>query len=174
VAATPKQRNDDTVPKGDVIGTTPAAGAKVSAKQQITIITSLGPPYVAVPSVGAGTSYDQARRTLKNSAGKFKVNRVDEFNDTVPAGAVISLSPSGRALKFSTITVTVSKGPEMVTVPDIPLGTTTADARKQLAQVNLVPNFQQLGINRPDPVVYDVPSAGQKVRVGSTVVVRVI
>ena len=84
------------------------------------------------------------------------------------------MSPSDEATRGATITVTVSKGPEFVTVPDIPLGTPEADARTQLAKLDLVPNFQQQFGDRKNPVVYSVPSAGQKVHVGSTVTVIVI
>jgi len=86
---------------------------------------------------------------------------------------VISVSPSDKAAKGTTVTVTVSKGPEFVTVPDIPLGTTEPDARAQLEGLGLVPDFQEQG-TRNDPVVFAVPDAGKRVRVGSTVTVLVI
>jgi eukaryotic-like serine/threonine-protein kinase len=101
------------------------------------------------------------------------VQKIEEFSDSVGKGEVIRISPDDQAPKFSTITVTVSKGPEFVTVPDISLGTSEDDARAQLEELGLVPDFQPL-TGRNDPVVYDVPDAGQKVRVGSTVTVTVI
>jgi beta-lactam-binding protein with PASTA domain len=95
------------------------------------------------------------------------------FNDSVPRGTVVSVSPSDKARKFSTVTITPSKGPEFVTVPDIPVGTPASDAQKQLDDLGLVADFQQIG-NRPDPVVYAVPEAGQKVHAGSHVKVIVV
>ena len=58
----------------------------------------------------------------------FKVKRVDAFSTTIDKDQVISTAPSsGKAVKFSVITVTVSKGPPLVAVPVIhagwPLGT---------------------------------------------------
>ncbi|MFC8304734.1 protein kinase [Specibacter sp. NPDC057265] len=44
-------------------------------------------------------------------------NRVDEFSDSVPAGSVISVSPTGEQEVGSTITVTVSQGPEVTEAP---------------------------------------------------------
>jgi serine/threonine-protein kinase len=173
-SAPPKQRYDDTVAKNQVVGTSPAAGKQVRAQDPITIIISLGPPVVDVPDIAPGTSYADARRALKNSPGKFKVTSNDEYSDTVAKGDVIAVNPSDRAVKFSTITVTVSKGPEFVTVPDIATGTSEADARDQLQQAGLVPDFKAQFGNRPNPVVFSVPSAGDKVRVGSTVTVIVI
>jgi serine/threonine-protein kinase len=173
-SAPPKQRYDDTVPKNMVVGTDPAVGKQVRAQDPITIVVSLGPPLVDVPNIAPGTPYADARRTLKNSAGKFKVTSNQEYSDSIAKGQVISVNPDDKAVKFSTITVTVSKGPEFVTVPDIPLGTSEDDAKTQLTGLGLVPDFKAQFGNRPNPVVYSVPSAGDKVRVGSTVTVIVI
>src|SRR3954465_3605282 len=171
VADTPRQRYDDTVDKGKVVGTSPAAGAQVSAKQTITIITSLGPPIVDVPSIPQGTAFDDAKRTLKTSAGKFKVDEQEEFNDSVGKGEVIRIDPSDRAVKGSTITVTVSKGPEMVKVPDIRIGTPIADAEQALREVGLVPDVRPFGGIGTPVTVLAVPDAGQLVHSGSKVIV---
>jgi len=174
VVATPQSAYDDVVPKGDVVGTTPAAGQSIPRTSPVTLIVSKGPRSYPVPAIAPGTPYDEARRTLKNATGQFHPKRVDEYSDTVGKDEVISLDPSDQAVKGSTITVTVSKGPEFVTVPDIPLGTSKSDADTQLRQLGLVPDFKQEIGDRTDPVVYSVPSAGQKVHVGATVTVIVI
>jgi len=174
VLTTPQPRYDDTVPKGAVIGTQPAARQTIARTAPVTLLVSQGPRSYDVPAIPAGTLYDEAKRTLRNSDGKFHAKRVDEYSDTIAKGEVISVDPSGQAVKGSSITVTVSKGPEFVTIPDIPLGTSEADARDQLAQLDLTPDFQQQIGDRKDPVVYSVPRAGEKVRVGSTVTVIVI
>jgi serine/threonine-protein kinase len=172
VADTPKQQPDDTVDRGLVIGTTPAAGQKVPASQELTVVVSTGPPVVEVPHISQGTPYDDARRTLRTSSGKFRVQRIDEFSDAVGAGQVITLSPNDRAEKFSTITVTVSKGPEFVTVPAITRGMPVADAEKALRDVGLVPRVQPLpGLGAPDKVFGIQPDSGAQVRTGSTVVI---
>jgi serine/threonine protein kinase/beta-lactam-binding protein with PASTA domain len=172
VADTPRQRPDDRVAENLVIGTSPAAGTKVSAAQTITIIVSQGPPIVDVPSIGQGTSYDDAKRKLRNSAGKFQVDRVDEYSDSVGKGDVISVSPADRARKFSTISVTVSKGPEIVHVPDIKMGTAVADAENAIRSAGLVPDIQPFaGTGTPTTVLAISPSAGSAVHAGSKVVV---
>jgi serine/threonine-protein kinase len=173
ISSAVKQEPSDTVPDGRVTRTDPAAGEKITADQTVTIYVSTGPPMVDVPNVSPGTPFGQAKKVLTGSAGSFEVRKVEEYSDTIDKGGVISLSPSDRATKFSTITVTVSKGPEYVTVPDIAFGTSEGDARTQLEQLGLVPDFQSPLGQRPDPVVYNVPDAGSKVRVGSTVTVLV-
>jgi len=172
VADTPRQQSNDTIEDGQVIGTSPPAGTKVSAEQVITIIVSTGPPIVDVPSIPQGTPYDDARKTLKNSKGRFKVDRIDEYSDAVGKGEVISISPNDQARKFSTITVTVSKGPEIVKVPDIKMGTPVADAVKAIRDAGLVPDVRPFaGDGTPTTVLAISPSGGTPVHAGSTVTV---
>ncbi|HKC27478.1 MAG TPA: PASTA domain-containing protein, partial [Jatrophihabitans sp.] len=171
VASDFKPEASDTVPAGLVKRTDPPAGAKVTSDQTITIYVSSGPPMVDIPSVPQGTPFNQAAHTLHDSAGQFKVDRVDEYSDSVGDGEVISLSPSDKARKGSTITVTVSKGPEMVKVPDIPVGTPIGDATKAITDAGLVPNVVPVGGSNPVTVLALSPTSGQSVHAGSTVTV---
>jgi eukaryotic-like serine/threonine-protein kinase len=171
VAPGVKQESNDTIPRGQVTRTDPPAGTKVTADQTITIYVSTGPPMVAVPPISPGTPFDEARRTLKDSPGTFKVHKVEEFNDSIARGEVISISPSDQATKFSTIDVTVSKGPEMVKVPDIPVGTPIDQATQAITDANLVPNVVSVGGNTPVSVLTTSPGSGQTVRAGSTVTI---
>jgi serine/threonine-protein kinase len=170
VAAHAQPESSDTVPEGQATRTVPPAGAQVTADQTITIYVSTGPPIVNVPPVDAGTPFNQAKQTLTSSAGKFKVHKVAEFNDTVPAGGVISLDPSDKARKFSTITVTVSKGPEFVQVPDIAPGTPLSDAEAALQNVGLTWTISYPYGQRPDAVVLSTdPHGGTSMRAGDSV-----
>jgi serine/threonine-protein kinase len=50
----------------------------------------------------------------------FQVAQKQDFSDTVPAGSVISQDPnSGNGVRGQTITLDVSKGPELFKVPDV-------------------------------------------------------
>src|SRR4051794_4658118 len=172
IADTPQKRYDDTVPAGDVVGTAPPVGDEVSAQQTITIITSLGPPIVKVPSIPQGTPLDDAKRTLRKSAGRFSVSTQEEFSDSVGEGEVIRIDPSGRAVKGSTITVTVSKGPEMVKVPSIHMGMPVAQAEQAIQDAGLVPDVRPFGgAGTPVTVLAISPDAGTLVRSGSKVVI---
>jgi serine/threonine-protein kinase len=173
IAQDVKQESSDAIEAGKVTRTDPPAGHEVTSAQTITIYVSTGPPVVDVPAIQAGTPFDQARQALRQSDGQFEIHRVDEYSDTISKDDVIAISPSDHARKFSTITVTVSKGPQFVTVPDIPAGTTEGDAAAQLDQLGLVPDFQTIS-GRSDPVVYGLPDAGSRVHVGSTVTVILI
>jgi serine/threonine-protein kinase len=169
VAADIKQEASDNVPEGQATRTVPPAGTKVTSDRTVTIYVSTGPPIVDVPPIPQGTPFDQAKQTLKSSAGHFKAHEVDEFSDSVHAGEVILIDPSDQAPKGSTITVTVSKGPEFVQVPDIPVGTPIADAQHSLESVGLVADVIPVGGGTPVTVLTTDPGAGTSVRAGSTV-----
>jgi serine/threonine-protein kinase len=59
------------------------------------------------------------------------------INDDVPKGVVISTSPSGKALPGATIVLTVSQGPRMITVPQIPPGDNVDQAKALLRKAGL-------------------------------------
>ena len=107
----------------------PKAGVVVVAGSSVRINVSSGPRPVAVPSV-IGQSYDSGAAQLQ-SAG-FTVGRVD-VDSNQPAGQVVDQSPPGNstASNGSSVTLSVSKGPTTVTVPDVSLQT-GPDARATL------------------------------------------
>jgi len=120
---------NSTQPANVVTGQNPQPGIVVVSGSSVRINVSSGPKPVAVPSV-IGQSYDSAAAQLQ-SAG-FTVGRVDVDNDA-PAGQVVDQSPPGNstASKGSSVTLSVSKGPTTVTVPDVSLQT-GPDARATL------------------------------------------
>ena len=109
--------------------------------------------YTSVPAVGK-LSASQATATLRGAGFKVKTGQ-SVINDNVPKGEVISTSPSGKALPGATITLTVSLGPKMITVPQIPATDTVDQAMKALRAAGLtvastpkkvgVPSDPQLG-----------------------------
>ena len=166
------QRFDDNVPKDHVIGTSPAAGTQVRAHTPVTLIVSSGPQLLAVPDV-TGHSQDDATNQLQTAG--FDVNVVQQFSDSVDQGTVISQDPgAGSQLeKGHTVTITVSKGSETVTVPDIGTGTPVDQARTTLEGAGLKVKVRNiLGGNSGTVFQLDPPS-GTQVHRGDTVTVYV-
>ncbi|MBM3660225.1 MAG: serine/threonine protein kinase [Actinobacteria bacterium] len=157
---------DENVPVDAVIGTDPAAGAKVPRESEVVLRVSDGPAPVPVPSEVVGKTYDEAAAILK--AKGFGVARADVFSDTVDVGKVVGTEPAvGTAVaRGSTVTLDVSKGPEMVTVPDL-RGKTVEAASQQLQALGLTPDVSNYGPGRP--VRATDPSAGTQVKKGSKV-----
>jgi eukaryotic-like serine/threonine-protein kinase len=84
-------RNSNTVAAGQVIATDPAAGSKIGRGGQITVIPSLGPAMVAMPSV-TGQSLAEAQQTIR-AAGLKAAAATYQTSDSVAAGLVISTNP---------------------------------------------------------------------------------
>lgn len=86
---------------------------------------------VAVPSV-VGQTVDEATAAIEEAG--FELGKVDEtFDDKVEAGTVISQDPKGdsKQAKGAKINLTVSKGTQELTVPDL-VGKTADEAKKEL------------------------------------------
>ncbi len=83
------------------------------------------------------------------------------------------MSPSDQATKFSTITITVSKGPENVQVPDIGLGDSVNDVKTALTAIGLVPDIKVVdgSDSEASKVLTVSPAAGSTVPVGTVVTV---
>jgi len=160
-----ERRFDETVVKDIALGTDPAAGGKAPRESQIKLIVSDGPAPVPVPDV-AGKTFDEAAAILKTK--RLGAVQGDAFSDTVPAGTVIGTDPAvGQpAARDSQVTVIVSKGPELVAVPNV-VGKSVEAASQSLAAVGLTPDVQNYGPGKP--VRAQDPPAGTQVKKGSKV-----
>ncbi|SDN15426.1 Stk1 family PASTA domain-containing Ser/Thr kinase [Lachnospira pectinoschiza] len=83
-------------------------GASVTTSTSIVVTVSHKEATVDIPDVTEMSSA-KAKSTLE--AAGFNVSTVTAASDTVAKGNVISYSPTGSAVKGSTITITVSSGP---------------------------------------------------------------
>ncbi len=106
------------VPAGEAIGTIPGAGQQAREGDAVTLRVSGGPGDATVPDVVDDTR-DVATQKLR--AAQFDVAVETQASDDVASGLVISQDPPGEssAEVGSTVTITVSSGPEQVAVPDV-------------------------------------------------------
>lgn len=170
VQRTPIYRYSTTVQEGDVIKTAPAAGARVKHGAVIQVYVSKGLPDVDIPAV-ANLPRAKARHELR--AAKFRVHTLFRYDNDVPAGDVISVFPRGQALLGSLITMQVSRGPHLVTVPRVHLGEPIAEAEQAMKDVGLVPTVSMLGgsAGLGTYALYTRPGADEQVDYGSTVTI---
>lgn len=124
-----ERQYDETAPREAVVATVPAG--KAPPDTTVKLIVSDGPAPVTVPPV-ARKSYAAAAAAIQ--AAKLVPTKVDAFHDTVPAGQVIRTDPPAgtKAPRDSTVSIVVSKGPDIVIVPD--LTGKTIDAATAAAQ----------------------------------------
>ncbi|AZK93674.1 MULTISPECIES: Stk1 family PASTA domain-containing Ser/Thr kinase [Streptomyces] len=157
------------VPQGAVIRTDPAAGTGRRPDSAVSLVVSKGAP-VEVPDV-MGDPVAEATAALKGAGFEVAVEP-EQVNSPEAAGTVARQSaPEGTRLAGGdTITLTVSKGPRMVAVPDVS-GSSESDARRELEaagfEVKVEKSFPYLG----DKVSGQSPSADERAPEGSTVTI---
>lgn len=158
----------DEVKRDEVISQNPEAGSEVREGAAVEIRVSAGREQVTVPAV-VGTSQADAEQALEAAGFKTKVERA--YSDTVPEGAVISSSPEqGRSVsKGRTITLTVSRGREGVTVPGL-VGNTREGAEQALQGAGLTADVSERESSEPPGTVLEQnPASGATVAPGSAV-----
>jgi beta-lactam-binding protein with PASTA domain len=157
----------DTIAEGSVIRQSEDPGSTAPQGSAVGIVVSLGHAPVDVPPV-VGMNADKATRALQVAG--FDVEEATGFSNKVERGVVLSVTPvEGSTEPYgSTVTVTVSLGPEEFAVPDF-LGLTRGAAEALADRWGLelailaVPNTD--GSN----VISQLPSGGTTVRYGATI-----
>jgi eukaryotic-like serine/threonine-protein kinase len=150
--------------KGSVTHTRPAAGTVLKDGQPVVMVVSAGKPKVEVPQV-AGRRFDDARAVL--AAAHLQAKRTVRFDDTVPRGLVARTEPAAgtTATWGSTVTVVVSKGPDLVVVPNV-VGLPKRQAEQLLREAGLRWSyFFPIG----SQVIQQSPQGGDKAKRGSEV-----
>jgi serine/threonine-protein kinase len=155
----------EQVPAGTVAGQDPAEGEKVRPGSQVHLLVSRGPRPVTVPNV-VGKTYDEATKSLADR--HLGVKRAEDFSDSVPAGEVIRQDPVAgeEAPRDSAVTVVVSRGPDVIQVPDV-RGEDIDDAVRHLEAAGF--EVDVVGFRFDGRVRRQDPSPGKVVRRGETV-----
>jgi len=159
--------HSNTVPKGKVVGTSPAG--RVSKGATITLLISSGPFTSVVPDVRNETQ-SAAQAAL---AHVHLVSTVQKVGADAPVGTVVGTSPPAGSTwpQTKTVTILVAAGPPL---PDFT--GQNIDAVRQLASQNNVKLQEESDANSQDPagtVVSQDPAPGATFQPGQTVVVRV-
>jgi serine/threonine-protein kinase len=123
---------------------------------------------IAVPDV-TGQSQDDAESAL--TAAGFTPAATQDYSTSVDKGDVISQTPGANtsAVKFSTVNIVVSLGPQLVAIPAIPSGTSVDSATATLQALGLTVTIHKNFGGFLNQVVGLTPAAGTKVQVGSSV-----
>ncbi|MFD5016783.1 Stk1 family PASTA domain-containing Ser/Thr kinase [Streptomyces chartreusis] len=125
-----KREFNDDVTRGSVLSADPGTGTEVRSGSAIKLIVSKGSP-VDVPDV-TGEDPADARAELEEAGLKVKIASA-RVNSEFDAGQVAQQSPAEgkQAAEGDTVTLTLSKGPEMIEVPDV-VGDNVDDATAEL------------------------------------------
>jgi len=157
---------DSKIGPGRVVGSAPKAGTKVKRSTPIDIVVSKGD----LPDV-TGQEVDRARQTLREAGLRVEVK--EEFDTRVPTRQVVSQDPDGGAVRVgSTVTLVVSKGPELVFVPRV-IGFPVEQAEQILRDAGLEPSVHRLPFGQGN-VVAQQPEGGKQRPRGSPVRLAVL
>ncbi|MEU4995253.1 Stk1 family PASTA domain-containing Ser/Thr kinase [Streptomyces sp. NPDC021622] len=163
----------EEVSKGSVISTEPGAGTKRKAGSAIAIVVSKGSP-IDVPDV-TGESEADATAELEDAGLKVKIAtaRVHSEEDK---GDVAAQSPKEGQKELATgdtVTLQISKGPQMVEVPDVE-GMKVDEATKKLTDAGFQVEEDKglLGLFG-DTVNDQSVDAGEKAPKGSTITIEI-
>jgi serine/threonine-protein kinase len=164
--ATPTTAYSDTIPNGDVISIDPVAGQSVKPQTPVAIVLSKGPAPVTIPKL-SGMTGDAAKAALQKLS--LKVTVTTDFSDTVPIGQVIGITPTANLHRLQTVHLSVSKGPQMVTIP-LGLDNDSPGYAKQVLQnLGLVVQTHSYFPGLDSSILAIRPGPGSYVRVGSEV-----
>ncbi len=161
-----------TLPKGEVISESPAAGVIIPDTTTVKFVVSKGPPPVVLPRL-EGISIAAAESVLRAKGLKYTVT--DSYSETVASGIIISSSPNSATVLYgSSVSLVVSKGPAPRHVPNL-VGSTAQQATSQLGSLGLIANIINAYSDTVTvgTVMSTNPSAGQLAAKGSTVTVTV-
>ncbi|MEV5486183.1 MULTISPECIES: Stk1 family PASTA domain-containing Ser/Thr kinase [Streptomyces] len=170
IPGTEAREFSDEVAKGSVIRTDPVAGSKRRPDTAVGLTISRGTA-VQVPGV-LGSKRADAATTLREAG--FQVRFADQpVFSTQDKDTVARQTPAegGKLGKGDTVTLTLSKGPEMIPVPDV-TGKNVDDAKKQLTDLGF-----QVEVDKPfffpqDTVDSQSVEAGQKAPKGGTITIK--
>ncbi|MEU6146659.1 Stk1 family PASTA domain-containing Ser/Thr kinase [Streptomyces sp. NPDC047081] len=162
----------DDVPKGFVISSDPEEGTKRHAGSAIALTVSKGSA-VDVPDV-TGEDLADAKADLEDAGLTVKV-AAQQVNSEYDKGQVAAQTPAGdgQAAEGDTVTLTLSKGPEMVEVPDV-TGDSVDDAHTALEKAGFQVDEDRglLGLFG-DTVKGQSVEGGQTAPKGSTITIKI-
>lgn len=162
----------EDVPPGQVISQSVAAGTSLAHDSTVDVVLSKGREPRTVPTLtGKGAS---AAKSSIEALG-LVASPTEAYSDTVPEGQVISQQTreGSTVYRGDSVSYTVSKGPEMVTVPDV-VGLQRQEARNKLEGAGLTVQEDLILGGFFNTVRSSNPAGGSKVKKGSTVTISVV
>jgi eukaryotic-like serine/threonine-protein kinase len=165
--------NSSSVDEGLVIHSDPSGGSTTTEGSTVTLTVSSGPKLAKVPILVEA----QRSAAVQRIRSIGLVPSVGEQSSAAPSGQVIRQSPSAgsQVPPGTTVSITVSKGEEKATVPNV-VGKLRPDAVSALREAGLSPKVSEQLTSVPSQVgkVMDqFPPFGSEVDPGSTVTVVV-
>ncbi|MCM2576430.1 Stk1 family PASTA domain-containing Ser/Thr kinase [Streptomyces meridianus] len=163
------ERFSDGGAKGTVISTDPRAGSRHRADTAVALTVSKGEP-VEAPDV-IGLSLPDARQELREAGLRVEVSgkRVHSEEDRNTVAEQVP-SEGDEVARGDTVTLTLSKGPQLVEVPDVE-GQSLDEAKRKLEDAGFTVDVSRFFFG--DTVFDQSVNGGEKAPRGSTIKIRV-
>ncbi|MET4001378.1 serine/threonine protein kinase/beta-lactam-binding protein with PASTA domain [Arthrobacter sp. UYCu511] len=163
---------NENVAAGVVLKQDPGAGKEFRANTKVNLVLSKGPKPIPVPTVVNKSQGDAV--TALSAVGLVAVIAPEQvFSRTVPAGSVVTASPdSGTLTAGGKVTLTISKGPRMIEVPNL-VGKQVDVATKELKDLGFEVNVENFLGGFFGTVRIQTPEGGLAPE-GSTIVLKVV
>ena len=161
-----KKLFDETVDKGRVVGVTNyTVDDSLKRGTEVVLGVSKGPKPIEIEDF-RGRPFAEAKEALEKAG--FDVKATEVFSDDIDKGDVVTQDPfEGDGFKNDDITMTVSKGPQMLEVPNM-VGRTRGYATKTLKAAGF--KVQAFGAGN-FTIRAQNPPAGAKRAKGSTITI---
>jgi beta-lactam-binding protein with PASTA domain/predicted Ser/Thr protein kinase len=159
-----------TAERDTVLEQDPRAGEEADEGSTVTLTVSTGPGQAEVPDV-VGLPLREAVEELEDA--EFRAEEERQASDTVPAGEVISTDPrpGEDARVGSAVTLVVSSGRKLVTVPDV-LSQSESSARSELESAGFLVNAETEESDLEEGTVIEQdPAAGSRIEEGAQVAI---
>ncbi|WP_405618993.1 PASTA domain-containing protein [Streptomyces sp. NBC_01508] len=160
---------DEQTDQGDIIRTQPKSGTELRPDAGVALVVSKGRP-VHMPDV-TGQSEEEATASLEDAGLDVKI-AAERVNSPEDSGSVAgqSAKEGARLARGDTVTLTISKGPRMIAVPDV-TGKSIDAARTELTDAGF-----EVKVDRSFPFLDDTVSeqsvdGGEKAAEGSTITI---
>ena len=168
-----KQRYSDAVRDGLVLAASAKPGASLKRKAAVDLVVSRGPRPIPITSY-VNTPTASAKAALTRAGFRVKINK--QHSDKIAKDRVIKQNPgSGSGMRGSTVTLTSSLGPVLVTVPNVrAMGVRAAE--KVIADAGFKTRIKHASVNYIGIgfVVNTDPPARRKAPKGSTITLYVV
>ncbi len=165
---------DDSVPEGEIIEQTPESGTEVNPQEsEVEFTVSKGKEPVRMIDL-TGNTRESARENLETlGLGSNPIEFEEAYSSDFAQGTVMAQDPSVGEDAIpgkTTITLTISKGEELVKVPDV-INQTLEAAKKLLADEGLeaVPTEEYDDTVEKDRIIAVQPDVGEEVSKGTRV-----
>lgn len=165
---------DEEVAEGLVLRSTPTTGDDpIPPGTAVDLVTSAGPEPIDIPDL-VGQEQGAAEQRLREAGFEPEVEGQQVFDDDVPAGSVATQAPSrGQGTRGDTITLTISKGPELVAMPQV-IGMQFREAKPLLEDLGLKVKREEIAGALFGTVRFQSVDEGEQIPVGTEVTISVL